>query len=57
MIERLLYLRDGGGVELVRDGGDEDDQRGAEAEAGQGEGGGGRHEEVRPGQLGQDCQH
>ena len=51
-----IYLRDGSWVELIRDCGHQDDQWGAQTEAGQGEGGGGRHEEVSPGELGQDGQ-
>ena len=42
-------LGHGGGVELVRDGGHEHDEGGAQAEASQGEAGRGRHEQVRPG--------
>ena len=44
-------LGHGGGVELVRDGGHEHDEGGAQAEASQGEAGRGRHEQVRPGQC------
>ena len=54
MCDMDIYLRDGSWVELIRDCGHQDDQWGAQTEAGQGEGGGGRHEEVSPGELGQD---
>ena len=52
-----IHLRDWSWIELVRDCGDQDDERGAQREAGQGEGGGGRHEEAGPAHLGQDGQH
>ena len=52
-----IHLRDGSWIELIRDRGDQDDERGAKTEASQGEGGGGRHEEVCPAHLGQDGQH
>ena len=51
------YRCDVGWVKLVRDSGDEHDERGGEREAGQGEGSAGRHVEVggggAPGQQGQ----
>ena len=52
----VIDLRDGGWIELIRDCGHQDDERGAEAETRQGEGGGGRHEEVSPGERGQHCE-